>query len=273
MIWGAIPSLTSTLCRTNRQILLVPLLCLSLAITLWHTLAFPSANCRILLHGFLPLPNSLRFNLYSFENWTESAGCNFKEYLWLKAAAKNDQYKAGSKLTRVLIQLWFALQKYSRRVFCLRTCIPACLQAPLHQLFNAVSYPFQARKKACSIVQMVYLQSEPSWGCTRRGSWPLQVEGKGQKVWLGSHCRLRILPQIGFNGAYNVKVGGESLKFRCRARGEMRKVLKCVDFWGLVQSWLSFRSISRRKARQCSAVGTSDWQQTEQSENVDWIEQ
>eukprot|EP00434_Breviolum_minutum_P003602 symbB.v1.2.003171.t1/scaffold173.1/size339812/14 len=54
-----------------------------------------------------------------------------QEYLWLKAAAKNDQYKA-----------------------------------PLHQLFNAVSYPFQARKK------------------------------------------------IGFNGAYNVKVGGESLKFR-----------------------------------------------------------
>ena len=44
---------------------------------------------------------------------------------------------------------------------------------------------------------------------------------------------------------------------------------RCCSQFGLVQSWLSFRSISRRKARQCSAVGTSDWQQTEQSENVD----
>lgn len=85
------------------------------------------------------------------------------------------------------------------------------------------------------MVQMVYdiRKSEPSWACTRRGKW--QLEGKWQNICLASHCRLRILLQIGFNGAYNVKVGGESLKFRCRTRGEMRKVWKCADVCGLGQ--------------------------------------
>ena len=261
--------------RCAGQILLVPWFCLSPAnTTLWRTLAFHWADHRMLLHRFLPLWNSLRFNFLVLRTGRRALDVNhFEEYLWLKAAAKNDQYKAGLNLTRVMIQLWFAC-------FLSPDLYSILFAGASPPAFQCRELPFPSSEKGLlKMVQMVYdiRKSEPSWACTRRGKWQ---EGKWQNICLASHCRLRILLQIGFNGAYNVKVGGESLKFRCRTRGEMRKVWRCADVCGLggnsgttstrgcsqfrlVQSWLSFLSISRRKARQCWTVGTSDWQQIE----------
>ena len=98
--------------RCAGQILLVPWFCLSPAnTTLWRTLAFHWADHRMLLHRFLPLWNSLRFNFLVSRIGRRALDVNHvEEYLWLKAAAKNDQYKAGLNLTRVIIQLWCALQ-------------------------------------------------------------------------------------------------------------------------------------------------------------------